>query len=370
MALVLVLVEDRLLEPRFVFGAERMAAALALLTLDLSQHPSGLFGTHHANSRVRPHPQKAWVVGAAAHTVVTGTEAAADDYSEFRYLGAGHGGDQLGAVLGDPAGLVFLADHETGNVLQEQQRDATLAGQLNEVRAFLRGFGKQDPIVGEDRHRVAVQVGKATHQRGAEQRLELIEHRGVNQTGDHFTHIERLLGVGRNHTVQLLSVVQRGNRCLLGECAELVPIEVGHAAPGNGQGMFVVVGIVVSNATGLAVHIGATEVLGADHFTGGGFYQRWAGEENRRLLANHDRLIGHGWHVSAAGGARAHDHGDLRNAQGTHVGLVEEDPTEVFAIGEHFILTRQVGAARVHQVQARQAVLQGDGLGAQVLFHR
>ncbi|MNZ85824.1 hypothetical protein D3C78_1046290 [compost metagenome] len=118
------------------------------------------------------------------------------------------------------------------------------------------------------------------------------------------------------------------------------------------------------------MHVGATEVFGADHFTRSGLDQRGAGEKDRRLLADHDRFVGHRRHIGATGGARAHDHGDLRNAERAHVGLVEEDPPEVLAVGEHFILARQVGAAGVHQVQARQAVLQGDGLGAQVFFHR
>ncbi len=42
----------------------------------------------------------------------------------------------------------------------------------------------------------------------------------------------------------------------------------------------------------------------------------------------------------------------------------------MFAIREYLVLARQVGAAGVHQVDARQAVLAGDGLGAQVLLHR
>ncbi|MNT36968.1 hypothetical protein D3C72_1730830 [compost metagenome] len=41
----------------------------------------------------------------------------------------------------------------------------------------------------------------------------------------------------------------------------------------------------------------------------------------------------------------------------------------MLTVREHFILTRQVGAARIHQVDARQAVLLGNGLGAQVFFH-
>ncbi|MOA10072.1 hypothetical protein D3C78_1299440 [compost metagenome] len=41
----------------------------------------------------------------------------------------------------------------------------------------------------------------------------------------------------------------------------------------------------------------------------------------------------------------------------------------MLAVGEHLVLARQVGAAGVHQVDARQAVLLGDGLRADVLLH-
>ena len=150
----------------------------------------------------------------------------------------------------------------------------------------------------------------------------------------------------------------------------LAPVEVGHAAARDGQGVFVIFGIVVGHAAGLAVHIGAAQVFSADHLAGGGFYQGRAGEEDGGLLAHHDRFVGHGRHVGAACGARAHHHGDLRDALGTHVGLVEEDAPKVLAVGEHFVLARQVGTAGVHKVHAGQAVLLGDGLGAQVLFHR
>jgi chemotaxis response regulator CheB len=60
---------------------------------------------------------------------------------------------------------------------------------------------------------VAVQVGEAADQRGAEQRLELIEHRAVDQPRNHFAHVERLLGIGRHHAVQLVGGVQRRHRC-------------------------------------------------------------------------------------------------------------------------------------------------------------
>ena len=128
--------------------------------------------------------------------------------------------------------------------------------------------------------------------------------------------------------------------------------------------MLIAFGVMVGDPGNPAVHIGPAEIFGADHFTGRGFHQRRAGEEDGGLVAHHDRFVGHRRHVSAAGGARAHDHRNLRNAHGAHVGLVEEDPPEVLAIRKHFVLTRQVGAAGVHQIDARQTILLSDGLCA------
>ncbi len=248
MALALVLFEDRLLDGRHLIVAEALAGALALLLLDLGEHPGGLFATHHGDARVGPHPEEARVVGAAAHAVVAGTEAAADEHGELRHLGAGHRGDQLGAVLGDATGLVFLPDHETGDVLQEQQRDAALAGQLDEVRAFLRRLGEEDAVVGEDGDRVAVQVGEAADQGGAEQRLEFIELTAVHQPRDHLAHVIGLLGLRRDDAVQLVGGIQRCARFAGLQLAELAPVEVGHAAAGDGKGVLVVLGVVVGDA--------------------------------------------------------------------------------------------------------------------------
>ena len=68
------------------------------------------------------------------------------------------GGDELRAVLGDAARLVVAADHEPGDVLQEQQRDAAAVAELDEVRGLQRGLAEQDPVVGDDPDRVAVEV--------------------------------------------------------------------------------------------------------------------------------------------------------------------------------------------------------------------
>src|SRR5947207_2626768 len=71
--------------------------------------------------------------------------------------------------------LVFFSDHEPGDVLQEYQWHAPLAGQLDEVCALLRGLGEQDAVVREDGHRHAVDARETGDQRGAETRLPFIE---------------------------------------------------------------------------------------------------------------------------------------------------------------------------------------------------
>jgi hypothetical protein len=62
--------------------------------------------------------------------------------------------------------------------------------------------------------------------------------------------------------------------------------------------------------------------------------------------AAHDhRLIGHGRHIGAARRAASHHAGDLRDALRAHIGLIEEDPPEMVAIGEDLGLMGQIRAA-------------------------
>ena len=147
-------------------------------------------------------------------------------------------------------------------------------------------------------------------------------------------------------------------------------VEVGDDAAGERQRVIVVGRHVVGDAGFPRVHLGAAEVLGRDHLAGGGLHQRRAAEEDGALPFDDDALVAHRRHIGAAGGAGAHHHGDLRNAERGQRRLVVEDAAEVLAVREHLGLVRQVGAAGIDQVDARQPVLARDLLGAQVLLHR
>ena len=136
------------------------------------------------------------------------------------------------------------------------------------------------------------------------------------------------------------------------------------------QRVRVVVGEVVGDPADPAVQVAAAELLGGDDLAGRGLHQRRAAQEDRALVADDDRLVAHRRHVGAAGGARAEDGGDLRDARLRQGRLVVEDPAEVLAVGEDLVLHRQEGAAGVDQVDAGQPVVQRHLLRAQVLLHR
>ena len=125
---------------------------------------------------------------------------------------------------------------------------------------------------------------------------------------------------------------------------------------------------VVDHAAPARVHLGPAELLGGHVLAGRGLHERRPAQEDRAGAAHDHRLVAHRRHVGTARRARSHHHGDLGDARGRHARLVVEDAAEMVAVGEHLGLERQIGAARVGQVDARQVVLRRHLLRAQVLL--
>ena len=115
-----------------------------------------------------------------------------------------------------PPASYSLADHEADDVLQEQQRNAALAAQFDEVRGLQRAFGKQDAVVADDADRHAVEMREAGDEGGAVQRLELVELGAVDDARDHLAHVVLLLEVDRHHAVELGDVERRLARAISG----------------------------------------------------------------------------------------------------------------------------------------------------------
>src|ERR671913_225877 len=185
---MLELLEYRRLERGFFTLAPCTAAGLDSVALDGRQHARRLFATHHIYSRIRPHPQETWRVRTAAHPVVAGTEAAADDHGEFWNLSARHSGHHLGTMARDAFVFVFAADHEAADVLQEHERYLALAAKFDKVRRFLRAFGKQDAVVRNDSDRHAFDPGKSGHQRRCVASLPFVELRSIDDARNDLAH--------------------------------------------------------------------------------------------------------------------------------------------------------------------------------------
>ena len=150
----------------------------------------------------------------------------------------------------------------------------------------------------------------------------------------------------------------------------LSPGQVANDLAAEREGVVVVEGVVIGHAREGGVDLGAAELLGRHLLAGRRLHERRAAEEDRAGAPDDDRLVGHRRDIGATRRAGAHHQRDLRDPARRQLGLVVEDAAEVVAVGKDLVLQRQERAAAVHQVEARQRVLQGDLLCAQVLLHR
>ena len=87
------------------------------------------------------------------------------------------------------------------------------------------------------------------------------------------------------------------------------------------------------------------------------------------MISNDHRFVRHRWDISSPGGARPHDDRDLWNASGRHGRLIVENTAKMVSVWKHTGPRRKISAAGIHEVNARQVVLPGDFLGAQMLLH-
>ena len=201
-------------------------------------------------------------VRAAAHRVVAGAERAADDDGELRHRGVRHRRHELRAVARDAAGLVLLADHEAGDVLQEDERHAPLAAELDEVRALLRRLGEEHAVVGEDPDRDALDAREPADERLAVQLLELVEARAVDDARDQLARVDLVADVVRDQPVELGGVERRRlrSRAVGGGAAEL-ECSGPHDPAGDRERVLVGGGVVVGDAGAARVHVGAAELF-------------------------------------------------------------------------------------------------------------
>ena len=140
-------------DPRLQLGINRLPHRL--------HHRPELLRAHNPDLRLRPHPQEPRAVRSPTHAVVARAGTGPDHDGEFGYVGTGYSRDKFGAVFGDAAFFGVGADHEAADVLEEDEGDAALGAELDEVGAFEGGGGEEDAVVGEDTDWVGVDAGEA-----------------------------------------------------------------------------------------------------------------------------------------------------------------------------------------------------------------
>ena len=147
----------------------------------------------------------------------------------------------------------------------------------------------------------------------------------------------------------------------------LHPAQGADDVAGLGDGFGLVARKVVRYARDRRVHFGAAQRFPVDDLLDRGLDDLRAAEMHAAVAGGHHHLVRQRRDVGATCGAFAEHGRYLRNALSRHPALPVERAAKMILIGKHFIALRQVGAAAIDQIDHRQAVLESDILGADVL---
>ncbi len=146
--------------------------------------------------------------------------------------------------------------------------------------------------------------------------------------------------------------------------APLAVVEAAHDLAAQADGVELVAGQVVGQARDAGVHGRPAQLLVGRLLAGGHLHQGRPTQEDLGALLDHDDVVAHARDVGAAGGGVAEDQGHGGHGGGRAPGEVPEGAAPG---DEQLGLGREVGPARLDQVDDRQAVLEGDVRGAGAL---
>src|SRR5207302_11009000 len=109
----------------------------------------------------------------------------------------------------DALELRLLADHESRDVLEEDQWNVSLAAELDEVRPLQRALREEHAVVRQDTDRITHPTREPAHQSRPVPRLELVESAPIDKPRYHLAYVERLPEIARNDPVDLRRSIQR-----------------------------------------------------------------------------------------------------------------------------------------------------------------
>ncbi len=185
--------------------------------LDLEERFGGLFAAHDGDARGRPGVNKPGVICLSAHGVVARAIRVADDDGDFGDDGIGDGIDHFGAVLDNAGMFAAGANHKSGDILQENERNLFLVAVHDKTGCLVGAvvidhsahldftFSSFDhlALVGDDADGPALDAGIAAEDGFAVVFLELLECGIVDDAADDLRHIVGARGVRREEAIEV-----------------------------------------------------------------------------------------------------------------------------------------------------------------------
>src|SRR3546814_13026085 len=104
-------------------------------------------------------------------------------------------------MFGNTLRLIFAANHETGNVLQKQQRYAALAGQFYEMRSLQGAFTEQHTIISQNSYGDSQNMGETEHERTAIERFDFVKSAVINKPGDDYVNDKGRANIARTDRI-------------------------------------------------------------------------------------------------------------------------------------------------------------------------
>ncbi len=296
----------------------------------------------------------------------------------------GHGFHELRAGANDAGVFSVRADHESGDILEEQQRRAVAAARLDEVRDLLGALGVDDAtkprwlacrtldqgaLIRDDTDGQAADAAVPRNHLFRVVGLKLVEIPVIEQAREYVVHVVGLPMIGRENVedvglrapwrrrVHYRDGQRRRRRQFRHDLADLLETRlVGCEA-------------IVRDTADLGVCLCAAQRLAVDDLAGRALHEVRAAETHERGILDHEDDVGERRQIRAAGDALAHDRGDLRNVEKpAHDRVVVEDPRGAVLSREYSALVGKVHAGRIDKVDDRHATAHGDLLCAQHLL--
>src|SRR5689334_20779969 len=185
-------------------GVERFAALLGVFDCRAVHGLNRRLSLHHTHSPGGPTEDEIGIETLAGHGVVAGAGRVIHGQYELGHARRRHRFDESGARTNDPLVLRFGANHESGDVLNEQQRNSLAIAALDEECDFLGALGVQDAteagllpwssfdepaLIRDESDTDAANVHIATDNFPREPRLKFIDRPAVDERTNHFVHV-------------------------------------------------------------------------------------------------------------------------------------------------------------------------------------